>query len=155
MTTQLERIEYELKLAGYRLEPVKEENWNEDDYVQNIGNCAWEVCKLFCEQGHSGMSAGYTLSIIKTLLDGQTLTPLTDNPYEWTNCSGYCEDETKMYQSKRNFGCFSEDNLKTYYDINAEENKQYELDENGNKTGWACFVGRDKAVKHELKHYEG
>ena len=44
MTTQLERIEYELKLAGYNLKPVKEENWTDDDYVQNIGNCAWEVC---------------------------------------------------------------------------------------------------------------
>ena len=101
------------------------------------------------------MSAGYTLSIIKTLLDGQTLTPLTDNPEEWTDCSQYFEGDNKKYQSKRNFGCFSEDNLKTYYDINAEENKHYEFDENGNKTGWSCFVGRDRAVKHELKHYEG
>lgn len=154
MPSELERIENELKLAGYRLEPVKDGDWSDDDYVQSIGNCAWEVCKLFCEQDHSGMSAGFTIQLIKTLLDGDTLTPLTNKPDEWENCGKYCPDSDGVYQSKRKFSCFSDDGLKTYYDIDSPENKEYELDENGQKTGWASFVGKDKAVRHELKEYE-
>lgn len=121
MTTQLERIEYELKLAGYKLEPVKQGNWTEDDYVQNIGNCAYEICKHFCEQGHSGMSAGFTIQLIEKLLKGETLSPLTNNPDEWCQIS----DEPK-YQSKRKFSCFSND-LKTYYDIDDKNREEKEL----------------------------
>ena len=117
MTTQLERIEYELKLAGYKLEPVKKGNWKEDDYVQEIGNCAYEICKLFSEQGHSGMSAEFTLQLIFALLQGDTLAPLTNNPDEWCDLSE--QSNEKLYQSKRKFSCFSRD-LKTYYDIDDE-----------------------------------
>ena len=155
MVTQLERIENELKLAGYSLEPIPEDKeWDDKDYAEAIGNSAWEICKLFCSQNHSGMSAGMTLALIKTLLDGGILCPLTNNPEEWTDCSSYMPTDEKIYQSKRKFSCFSEDGLKTYYDIDAEENNEYELDDNGNRTGWKSFVGKDKAVKHELKNYE-
>lgn len=117
MTSMLEKIENELKLAGYKLEPVKEGNWSEDDYVQQIGNCAYEICKLFCEQGHSGMSAEFTIALITKLLKGDILAPLTNNPDEW--CLICEEPNNKKYQSKRKFSCFSRD-LKTYYDIDDE-----------------------------------
>ena len=86
MTTQLERIKNELLIAGYNLEPKKDGDF---DYAQFIGISAWEVCKLFCEQGHSGMSAEFTIALIERLLKGELLTPLTNNPEEW-------EDMTKM-----------------------------------------------------------
>ena len=116
MTTNLERIEYELKLAGYKLEPIDEKESSDEKYVQSIGNCVYEICKLFAEQGHSGLSANITLQLLDELLvKGNTLSPLTNNPDEW-------EDMTKMsgeqlYQSKRKFTCFSNDGLNTYYDI--------------------------------------
>ena len=153
MTTNLERIEYELKLAGYKLEPVPEDNWSDDDYVQNIGNCVYEICKLFAEQGHSGLSANITLQLLEELLvKSNTLSPLTNKPDEW-------EDITKMsgeqlYQSKRKFSCFSDDNLKTFYDIDEECNKEFELDENGKKTGWSCLKPRKELVRHELRGKE-
>ena len=119
MTTNLERIEYELKLAGYKLEPVPEDNWSDDDYVQNIGNCVYEICKLFAEQGHSGLSASITLQLLDELLiKSNTLSPLTNNPDEWLDCS---EMSIKpIFQSKRKFTCFSNDGLNTYYDIDDE-----------------------------------
>ena len=132
MTTNLERIEYELKLAGYKLEPVPEDNWSDDDYVQNIGNCVYEICKLFAEQGHSGLSANITLQLLDELLvKGNTLSPLTNNPDEW-------EDMTKMsgeqlYQSKRKFTCFSNDGLNTYYDIDDKNRELIPLLEWNNK----------------------
>ena len=117
MTTNLERIEYELKLAGYKLEPINENDPSDEKYVQRIGNCVYEICKLFAEQGHSGLSASITLQLIDELLvKDNTLSPLTNNPDEWmdvTEMSGY-----KLHQSKRKFSCFSDDNLNTYYDTN-------------------------------------
>ena len=119
MTTNLERIEYELKLAGYKLEPIDENDPSDEKYVQRIGNCVYEICKLFAEQGHSGLSANITLQLLEELLvKGNTLSSLTNNPDEWmdvTEMSGY-----KLHQSKRKFSCFSDDNLNTYYDTNDE-----------------------------------
>ena len=120
MTTNLERIEYELKLAGYKLEPIDENEPSDEKYVQRIGNCVYEICKLFAEQGHSGLSANITLQLLYELLvKGNTLSSLTNNPDEWmdvTEMSGY-----KLHQSKRKFSCFSDDNLNTYYDTNDEK----------------------------------
>lgn len=120
MTTNLERIEYELKLAGYKLEPIDENDPSDEKYVQRIGNCVYEICKLFVEQGHSGLSASITLQLLDELLvKGNTLSSLTNNPDEWmdvTEMSGY-----KLHQSKRKFSCFSDDGLNTYYDTNDEK----------------------------------
>jgi hypothetical protein len=132
MTTNLERIEYELKLAGYKLEPIDENDPSDEKYVQRIGNCVYEICKLFAEQGHSGLSASITLKLLDELLvKDNTLSPLTNNPDEWmdvTEMSGY-----KLYQSKRKFSCFSDDNLKTYYDTNDENRELIPLLEWNNK----------------------
>ena len=126
MVTNLERIEYELKLAGYKLEPIPEGKFTEDSYVQSIGNCVWEICKLFASQNHSGMSASFTLQLLETLLIKEgTLTPLTNNPDEWIDCSEMSIKPT--FQSKRKFACFSDDNLKTYYDVNDEKREKKPL----------------------------
>jgi len=147
MPTQLERAKYELQKAGYTLIPVPEnKEWDIEDYTQQIGTMAYEIVKQFCNQGHSGMSAQYCISIITKLLNGDVLTPLTNNPEEWEqdfNGNGH-------WQSKRKFSCFSDDNLKTYYDINEDCNRNWELDNEGKRTGWSAFVGHDKAVKHPL-----
>lgn len=147
-TTALERIKKELNLAGYRLEPVKEKFENEDDYVQSIGTCVYELCQKFSEQGHSGMSAELTIKMLIKLLNGDVLTPLTDNPEEWEKIS----ETENVYQSKRKFSCFSYD-LKQYYDNDAEENREYETDENGERTGWYSL--KKPCVLHDLQHYEG
>lgn len=132
MTTNLERIEYELKLAGYKLEPIDENDPSDEKYVQRIGNCVYEICKLFAEQGHSGLSANITLQLLDELLvKGNTLSSLTNNPEEWmdvTEMSGY-----KLHQSKRKFSCFSDDNLNTYYDTNDESRELIPLLEWNNK----------------------
>ena len=147
MVTQLERIENELRIAGYNLQDKDEIN-SDDDYAQSVGKAAYDVCKLFCEQGHSGMSAGFTIRLITKVLKGDTLTPLTNDPSEWSHEEWH---EEGQYQSKRNFSCFSDDNLKTYYDINEEENRVWELDDNGNKTGWSCIKTREQLIYYELK----
>lgn len=126
MTTNLERIEYEFKAAGYDL------NKEEFDYGNECAKSAYEICKLFAEQGHSGFSAQATLSMVKKLLiDEDTLTPLTDNPDEWECVS--VGPEYPLYQSKRNFKMFSPD-LKSYYNTYESEygvRKMYPLKKAG------------------------
>lgn len=153
MTTQLERIENELKLAGFKLEPVKEHFETDEDYSQSIGTCVYEICKLFSEQGHSGYSAKCTLEILKrVLIEEGTLSPLTNDPNEWEQ--HFPQEEPQQWQSKRKFSCFSDDNLKTYYDIDAEENRDFELDDNGKRTGWSSLKPASQRVTHKLKSKE-
>lgn len=156
--TELERIENELRLAGYKLEPVTNEEWTDDDYVQSVGNSVYETLKTFISHDHSGLSAQCAIIMITRLLHGGTLTPITNDPSEWINCSNYYKEEYKegvgLWQSKRDTSCFSDDNLKTYYDIDEEANKVYELDENGNKTDWCFLKPREQMVRYILKSKE-
>lgn len=145
MTTQLERIEYELKKAGFKLEEI-DNITNEEDYVQMVGNSVWKVCKEFYNHGHSGMSAQMALEMLKVLLiDGKTLTPLTNDTNEWV------EIRESLWQSKRIFSCFSDDGLKTYYDNDDDENREWEVDDLGVKTGWYSLKPIDKRKRLELE----
>lgn len=144
MTTQLERIEYELKKAGYRLEEL-DNITNEDDYVQMVGNSVWKVCKEFYSHGHSGISAQMALALLKALLiENGTLTPLTNDPKEW-------EKDNDKWQSKRKFSCFSDDNLETYYDIDDVENREWEVDDLGVKTGWSSLKPAEQRKRIKLE----
>ena len=150
---QIERMENELRLAGFKLEPV-EEIKTDDDYSQAIGYSVYQVCKCFCKQDFSGFSAEIAISILTRLLNGGTLTELTNNPAEWCDISemSNCAKGT-YYQSCRNSSCFSDDGLKTYYDIDADENKVFELDDNGNRTGYSHRKSTEELHRIPLKEF--
>lgn len=74
-----------------------------------------ELLSTFAAQHHSGFSAYQTLRIFNALATFKTLSPLTNNPDEWTEVS------TSLWQNRRNFSCFSEDGGKTYYDIDEKQ----------------------------------
>lgn len=44
-----------------------------------------EIVKMFGEQGHSGFSAGYALSVLERLLRFKPLSPLTGEKDEWND----------------------------------------------------------------------
>lgn len=149
MTSNLERIEYELRKAGFSLEDI-EEIKSDEDYSQAIGTSVWKVCKEFSSHGHSGFSASMALKMLQTLLiEEKPLSPLTNDPDEWTDCSDYGSEG--VYQSKRDFSCFSDDNLETYYDIDDEENMVFELDENGEKTGWSHLKPKEERKRIKIE----
>lgn len=54
-----------------------------------------KMVQTFADEGHSGMSAGYALSILKKLLAYEPLTPLTGEDSEWNEVS------QGVYQNKR------------------------------------------------------
>lgn len=63
--------------------------------------------------GHSGGSASVAIDWLGRLLRFENLSPLTNNPDEWTNVSeqsGY-----EMWQSKRCAEAFSDDGGRTYW----------------------------------------
>jgi hypothetical protein len=96
----VEYAEKELRLAGL---------FDEDsDYGGMLGIAVLDLIKLFSDQGHSGFSAGMTVSIFDRLAQYKPLTPITDNPNEWV------DHGEGIWQSTRDSEAFSDDGGKTY-----------------------------------------
>ena len=107
MSNLLEHAKRELEIAGIK----------GNDYDNEVAKCVLELIEVFSRQRHSGFSASATLEIFNVLVNFKNLKPLTNNPEEWVNVTSFGNGE-KLYQSKRNSACFSDDDLKTYYDTN-------------------------------------
>lgn len=151
MSRLLEHAKEELKLAGYDIEaPDKETLDSEEDYANACAKNAYKMLEVFSNAGHSGFSAEVTLQLFNRLAKFQSLTPLTDNPDEWMKL----DPNDTSWQSVRQASCFSDDDLKTYYDIDAEENRDWELDENGKRTGWSSLKPKDKLIRRVLRKYK-
>lgn len=54
-----------------------------------------DVIKVFSEQGHSGFSASYALSILDRLLRFKPISPLTGEEAEWGGAIWCGRDSTK------------------------------------------------------------
>ena len=146
----VEHAEYELKLGGFNLDV--EDIKTDEDYASMCGKHALELIKVFASQGHSGFSAETTLQIFNRLVHHKPLTNnLSDNPDEWEDRSHMCEE--KVWQSKRNSSCFTHD-MKVYYDIDVPDNNVYELDKDGNKTGYCRLKPLSDRKLVELVHVE-
>jgi len=98
MNQLIEHAKRELELVG---EDAKVIEW----YLKVVGT--------FSEFGHSGETAEHTLEVLEQLLRYRNLTPLTDDPKEWVDVSGYFEGKS-IWQSIRNSEAFSADGGKTY-----------------------------------------
>lgn len=145
----VDHAEYELKIAGYNVDKKKDIN-TDQDYADEVGRSALELIKVFAKQGHSGMSAQFTLKLFNRLAQHKALTELTDNPDEWQDLSSYIGTGEKCYQSKRQSSCFSRD-LKTYYDIDDPDNNIYGKD--GDATYSQLKPENERKIL-ELKHFE-
>lgn len=127
-STMLKHARYELKLAGYDIEaPDKEEFETNEDYGNACAKNAYEMLKVFASAEHSGFSAMATLYMFDKLAKQENITPLTNNPEEWINLGDL--NGKDWWQSKRNSACFSDDNLKTYYNIDDVKKERHELKE--------------------------
>ena len=125
MSKLLEHARNELKLAGYDIDaPDKEEFESDEDYGNACAKNAYKMLEVFCSEGHSGCSGDMTLQIFNRLAQWKNLTPLTSNPDEWVDVSF---NGISCYQNKRCSSCFSDDNLKTYYDIYDKNKTKHSL----------------------------
>lgn len=78
------------------LNKCEDEEGKELQKVMN--NDILEIVEAFSNQGHSGVSAGYAISLLQKLLKYEPITPLTGNDDEW-NKLDYGDDI--KYQNKR------------------------------------------------------
>ncbi len=85
MSNMIEWAKKELALLG------KDEEGLQDMINEDI----LQIVETFSEQGHSGFSAGYALSIIKRLLDWKPITPLTGEEGEWVECGPNLEQNNR------------------------------------------------------------
>lgn len=67
----------------------------------------------FAAYGHSGGSAGVGVAMLNELLQFRPLSPLTNDPAEWTDVAE--ASGVPLWQSKRDPAVFSEDHLTTAY----------------------------------------
>jgi hypothetical protein len=103
----IEHAERELREAGL---------FDKDsDYGGMLGEAVLELVKTFSAQGHSGFSAGCTISLFKIVASWGVLSPLK-NPMITGEWMEVC-DSPLTYQSTRKSSVFSEDGGKTWYDI--------------------------------------
>lgn len=152
----VEHGEMELKKVGFNPREITSIE-SDEDYTDSIANSVLELLKVFAQQGHSGFSGAQTIELFYKLAKWENLGPLTDDPDEWFDLVGagmvVDDGESARYQNKRNSSCFSYD-LKTYYDNDNPEDREYELDENGNKTDWYSMKPKDQRTYKELIHVE-
>ena len=85
MSNMTEWAKKELALLG-----KDEEGWQDAMNADIL-----QIVETFSEQGHSGFSASYALSIIKRLLDWKPITPLTGEESEWVKCGPNTEQNNR------------------------------------------------------------
>lgn len=80
-----------------------------------------ELIKVIDEQGHSGSSIGFVMSLFRTLVEYKPLTALTGSEEEWKDVSDFYGDKASVQQNKRCPSIFRvcNDNA-TAYNINGK-----------------------------------
>ena len=100
----------ELDLVSGRVNPEtgeKIEDFKSDEMQDRIEKCVLDILDLIANQGHSGFSHGYFLSLLIPLLKEKPATPLTGNDWEWDN-------EYGLIQNKRCFSVFKDPDGSAY-----------------------------------------
>ena len=116
----------ELDLVSGRVNPEtgeKVKGFESDDMQDWIEECVLDILDLIANQGHSGFTHGYLLSLLIPLLKGKPATPLTGNDWEWDN-------EYGLIQNKRCFSVFKDSDGSAYF------TEGYAFSDNGGKTYW-------------------
>jgi len=90
------------------------------DYGCACYESALKAFKCLCEDGHSGMSIGFTKTILNRLIDGKPLTPIEDTDDEFTYVREDLRYGGKVFQSLRMSSFFKHlrsDGSAYYHDI--------------------------------------
>lgn len=116
----LEWAKREVEIASKRERGDKPEG--EWDYGVACYEGALEAFEVLCNQGHSGMSIGFTKHILNRLIDGKPLTPIEDTDEMWSYMWTNEHDGVKAYRCKRMGSLFkhvAKDGTVTYSDTDS------------------------------------
>ena len=133
-----EWAEREVQIACKRENPDRKEG--EWDYGCACYESALKAFNSLMEDGHSGMSIGFTKQILNRLIDGNPLTPIEDTEDVWNDITDRHEDY-ETYQCKRMSSLFKDiysDGSVKYSDIDRIECVDFY---NGN-TYYSGFISR-------------
>lgn len=108
MSNLFKHAEHELDLIGLT---------EEDEYNGMMRKHILHMIKEFANEGHSGFSASYAISLLSRLLEYKPLSPLTGEDSEWTQVAD--GSSGMMYQNNRKFSVFK-DADGSCYDIDAK-----------------------------------
>jgi hypothetical protein len=109
------------------------------DMDLDMRNHILHMVEEFSQEGHSGFSASYTISILEKLFKYEALSPITGEDSEWTDVaeqSGY-----PLYQNKRCFSVFKSDGIA--YDTNGIVFYDVEKDKSG--SDYKCYFTNFKS----------
>lgn len=84
-----------------------DKNPEEFDYGCACYESAYKAFQSLMEDGHSGMSIGFTKAILNRLIDGKPLTPIEDTPGVWNDLTDRQKEHTS-YQCKRMSSLFKD-----------------------------------------------
>ena len=116
----LEWAKNEVAIASKRERGDKPES--EWDYGVACYDSAMKAFESLLEDGHSGMSIGFTKAILNRLIDGKPLTAIEDTPDIW-DYRHKNKDGSSNYQCKRMSSLFKKaanDGTVSYSDINRQ-----------------------------------
>lgn len=122
MTAMINWAKRELDLAGY----PETANDNVNDWMRKS---VLDLMEVFCDEGHSGSSAPFAISLFTRLASWKPLTPLTGEPDEWM------EVGPEVFQNKRSSSVFK------------DEAGPYWLD---GIVFWEWFTDPDTGERHKL-----
>lgn len=108
MSNLLSHAKRELKALGYI--PLEEDQ--EDSPNKWIQENVLELLEVFSQQGHSGFSASYVISLFEKLAKFEPVAPLTGEDHEWV------EVDDGLYQNNRCSHVFKDKHGP--YDINGK-----------------------------------
>lgn len=104
MSKYIEHLDREWDVLGWPKEPLDPDNIhvpededdpNQDDIQAHIYQSVRKLLETFDEDGHSGMSAPYTINLFKRLALFEPISPLNGNKSEWEQI------ENGTFQNKR------------------------------------------------------
>lgn len=76
-----------MSLLDYAKRELERIGKDEDGMQEMMNKDILEIVEKFSEQGHSGFSASYALSVLERLLRFKPISPLTGGDEEWDECS--------------------------------------------------------------------
>ena len=137
----LSHAEYELDLIG-----MKDEG--DDDMNIAMRKHILHMIEEFSEEGHSGFSAQYAISILSKLLKYEPLTPLTGDDSEWVDVSEM--NGNTLYQNKRSGRVFKDND--GAYDIEGKVYWDWFTDEETGEKYKSYYTGRESRVPVEFPY---
>ena len=118
-----DRVENSSLMKFAKEELIKAGLFDKDSsYGGMLGESTMKLMECFVKEGHSGFSASMQVEIFRRLASWKPLTPLTNDPAEWSNVTEHCSNDRKpLWQSRRSPDCFSNDEGKTYYSVDDKD----------------------------------